>query len=641
MRYFGIRSPSFHQLDEPLEQVVRVVRPWRGLGVVLHGEDRQLPMPHALGGAVVEVHVGFDEPGLLHRPGIHAEAVVLRGDLDAPGLEVLHGMVGAVVAELELVGAAPEGQAQDLVAEADAEDRQLADELAHRFHEVRHGFGIAGAIGEKEPVGLSLEDGRGRSARGHHLALAAERGKLAQDVSLDPRVIGHDPEARGGRPRVAAGDVPAALRPAVGRLHRDLADEIATDEARERAGPVGQSRGVDLDRGDHAFLGAVIAQKPRERARVDALDPHDALLAHEIFDGDASAPVGGIRAGLFHDEAVDPGPLRLDVFRIDAVVPDEGVRHAHDLPAVGRIGHDLLIARHRRVEADLAVRLARRAAGLAREDATIRQGQQRARHGETTLPPTMVMTGAPVPVEPAKGVLRARERNLAGSTVHGRSRSSIVMSAGAPAARLPPGRFRSRAGAGESRWTSVGRSIRPPRTSRSSRRGTAVSSPTTPLAQAPNSSSFSERACGAWSVAMQSTVPSRRPSSTASISRLVRSGGAIFMLGSYSRTASSVSRRWCGVASAVTRTPRALASRTRRTAPTVETWAMCTCAPVSSASRMSRATMTSSAAEGWPARPSSVETSPSCMAPRWARCSSSAWLMMGVPKGRVYSMARR
>ena len=68
---------------------------------------------------------------------------------------------------------------------------------------------------------------------------------------------------------------------------------------------------------------------------------------------------------------------------------------------------------------------------------------------------------------------------------------------------------------------------------------------------------------------------------------------------------------------------------------------MWTCAPVSSASRMSRATITSSAAAGAPAIPSSVDTTPSFIEVPCARWQSSAWLMIGVPKGRVYSMARR
>src|ERR1700675_4176544 len=76
IRYLGIRSPSFHHFDEPLEQVVRVVRPRRGLRVILDGEDGQLPVAHALRGAVVEVHVRLDEPGLLHRLRAPAAPVV-------------------------------------------------------------------------------------------------------------------------------------------------------------------------------------------------------------------------------------------------------------------------------------------------------------------------------------------------------------------------------------------------------------------------------------------------------------------------------------------------------------------------------------------------------------------------------------
>src|SRR6266571_1362616 len=143
-RYFGIRSSSsLHQVDEAREEIVGIVRPRRGLGVVLDGEDGQLAVAHPLGRPVVEVGVRLDEPGLLHRLRVHGEAVVLRGDLDAPGQEVLHRVVRAVVAELELEGLSSEGQTEDLVAEADAENRRLADETAHRFDQVRHGLRIA------------------------------------------------------------------------------------------------------------------------------------------------------------------------------------------------------------------------------------------------------------------------------------------------------------------------------------------------------------------------------------------------------------------------------------------------------------------------------------------------------------------
>ena len=87
--------------------------------------------------------------------------------------------------------------------------------------------------------------------------------------------------------------------------------------------------------------------------------------------------------------------------------------------------------------------------------------------------------------------------------------------------------------------------------------GKAVSSPVTPIGASSNGASFSSRECGAWSVAMQSIAPDRRPSISASRSRWARSGGFILNRGSRERTASSVSVRWCGVTSAVIWTPAA------------------------------------------------------------------------------------
>jgi hypothetical protein len=57
--------------------------------------------------------------------------VVLGGDLDAPGLQVLDRVVGAAVAEGQLERLQAHRAAQQLVAEADAPHGLLADELAH------------------------------------------------------------------------------------------------------------------------------------------------------------------------------------------------------------------------------------------------------------------------------------------------------------------------------------------------------------------------------------------------------------------------------------------------------------------------------------------------------------------------------
>ena len=66
------------------------------------------------------------------------------------------------------------------------------------------------------------------------------------------------------------------------------------------------------------------------------------------------AEVARFAAQLADDKAPQRQPAALDVFEIDAVVADQRVRHRDDLPAIGGVGEDLLVAGHARVEHDLA-----------------------------------------------------------------------------------------------------------------------------------------------------------------------------------------------------------------------------------------------------------------------------------------------
>src|SRR5262245_23024758 len=106
---FGIGLPLLllDEVDEASEEVRRLVRAGRRLGVVLHGEERQALVLEPFDGAVVQVRVREDRRAA-ERVGVDGEAVVLRRDLDLAGLQVLDGLVRAVVAELELVGATAE-----------------------------------------------------------------------------------------------------------------------------------------------------------------------------------------------------------------------------------------------------------------------------------------------------------------------------------------------------------------------------------------------------------------------------------------------------------------------------------------------------------------------------------------------------
>src|SRR5262249_12981823 len=120
---------STHLPGEIVEQVRAVVRAGRCFRVVLDAEDGVLLVAHALEGAVVEVDVRRLDVGG-EGGGGGGENVVLGRDLDAAGGAVEDGLVGAAMAELEFERLRSEGQAEQLMAETDAEDRFLADELA-------------------------------------------------------------------------------------------------------------------------------------------------------------------------------------------------------------------------------------------------------------------------------------------------------------------------------------------------------------------------------------------------------------------------------------------------------------------------------------------------------------------------------
>src|SRR5438046_9964626 len=139
--------------------------------------------------------------------------------------------------------------------------------------------------------------------------------------------------------------------------------------------------------------------------------------------------------------------MRLDVVLVDPVVADHRIGHGHDLSAIRRIGEDLLVAGHGRVEDDLAGRLADGAERAAAEDPPVTEHEEGVGHdSHTTFPATIVFHGRPVAVHPANGVLRLLDLNLAGSILTTASASINVRSAGAPTPGPPTRSRSSRAG---------------------------------------------------------------------------------------------------------------------------------------------------------------------------------------------------
>src|SRR5690242_3611181 len=102
------------------------MRSRRSLGVVLYRENRPLPVPHAFDGGVIEVKVRDLErrgSGNAARVAAHRESMVLRRDKYLSGSKIAHRMVAPSMTVREFHRVAAQRQTEQLVAEANAEDR--------------------------------------------------------------------------------------------------------------------------------------------------------------------------------------------------------------------------------------------------------------------------------------------------------------------------------------------------------------------------------------------------------------------------------------------------------------------------------------------------------------------------------------
>ena len=190
--------------------------------MALETEGRPVGPGHALQAAVEQRDMGNLDVGRKGRR-VGGKAVVLAGDQHLPRLEILDRMVGAVVAELHFQGLAAGRQRHQLMAETDAEGRQLlVEETADRSDGVVARLGIARTVGQEDAIGIHRQDiGRLRPCR-HHGKFATARSQHAQNVAFDAEVVGDDVEAGAVGYlvllREARTELPLALGPGIGRL---------------------------------------------------------------------------------------------------------------------------------------------------------------------------------------------------------------------------------------------------------------------------------------------------------------------------------------------------------------------------------------------------------------------------------------
>src|SRR5579863_7078098 len=532
----GMAASLLHEHAKLTEQVVGVVRAWRGLRVVLDREHRGIQQPQSLDDAVVEVAMRDDRLAerRAERPIVrclHGEAVIVAGDVDTAGAQVLDRLVDATMAESELVGAQAQGAAEDLAAQADAEDRDAGREhLAHRVDRVAGSGRVTGAVGEEHTVGFGRQDLAGGGVGGQHVNLAAAFGQPARGGGLDAQVHRGDPVPGTGAIRRADG---------VGLLGSDLPGQVSPGHLR-----AGQHPFQQLVRSGRGADGAPLSQVPGERAGAGDRDAGDPLAGQLVLQAAFGPPAGDDRGQLADHVAADPDPPRLVVLVVDAGVADVRGGHRDDLAAVGRVGQRLLVAGHPGAEDHLAERLAVGAERPPMKGPSVFQQQQRRpfcpRHQASFPSSTVgsprrnVATTRPGSTMPVNGLLRLLEAWLAGSTASRGVGSYSVRLAGAPGSSwLPcPASRAILAGRSDIRSATSAQPSSPVSTMACWTTRSAVSRPVMPNAAVSHSVSLCSSGCGAWSVATQSMVPSARPLRSAVTSALVRSGGLTLYTGS-------------------------------------------------------------------------------------------------------------
>src|SRR6267378_1835032 len=119
----------------------------------------------------------------------HRESMILRSDKYLSCSKIPHWMVAAAMSVRELHRLAAHRQTQQLMAETDAKDRQLAvGERANCIDRVTYGRGVAGTVRQEDAVGFQRARLGGGCRRGHDRDAAAVLQEQPQDVALHPEV---------------------------------------------------------------------------------------------------------------------------------------------------------------------------------------------------------------------------------------------------------------------------------------------------------------------------------------------------------------------------------------------------------------------------------------------------------------------
>ena len=197
--------------------------------MVLHREYRQIAVADALHSPVVQIFMP-KTGDITQRCKINGKAVVLCRDFNLAGLHIHNRQVGAMIAERQLDSPAPQGQTEQLMTEADTEDRFFTDQLPDLLLHLYERFRITGTVGEEDSVRVHGQSLFGRERGRNHRHITAGIHQTAQNVELDAEIVGYNLVFQRSpvNPGIARFQIPHPLGPVIRHVTTDSGGQIQT-----------------------------------------------------------------------------------------------------------------------------------------------------------------------------------------------------------------------------------------------------------------------------------------------------------------------------------------------------------------------------------------------------------------------------
>ena len=152
----SLLSSLTNDFQEFIKQIGAVLGAWGALWMVLYTES---PVPDTLNTfnrSIQQIDMGNRKRSISQAFFFDGIGMILGSDLDFSCLKILYRMIAAAVAEFEFVGAGAVGKGQDLVAQADPENREAPDQRTDSCNGLRDICGIARSVAARSCLAASM-----------------------------------------------------------------------------------------------------------------------------------------------------------------------------------------------------------------------------------------------------------------------------------------------------------------------------------------------------------------------------------------------------------------------------------------------------------------------------------------------------